>query len=85
MTSLFFPTFGGMSGLDCLKTIDTLHVKQYSSLAESKLCYNKMKCKLIIAVICGLASESKFDIFNDGNERIFQALESNAKFILNIN
>jgi hypothetical protein len=44
-----------------------------------------MKCKLIIEIICGLASESKFDIFNEQNERIFQALESNVKFILNIN
>jgi hypothetical protein len=35
-----------------------------------------MKFLLIIKVICGIASEAKFDIFNDRNERIFQAFES---------
>ena len=30
-----------------------------------------------IEVICGIASEAKFDIFNERKERILQALESN--------
>ncbi len=33
-------------------------------------------------MICGIPSEAKFDIFNDRNERILQALESNSIFSL---
>ncbi len=35
-------------------------------------------------MICGIPSEAKFDIFNDRNERILQALESNSIFIVDI-
>jgi hypothetical protein len=31
---------------------------------------------LIVEVVFGIASEAKFDIFNDRNERILQAIES---------
>jgi hypothetical protein len=39
---------------------------------------------MIIEVVFGIASEAKFDIFNDRNERILQAFESkkNLFFIL---
>jgi hypothetical protein len=36
----------------------------------------------IIAVICGIPSQAKFDVFNERKERIFQALESNDRFFL---
>ena len=35
---------------------------------------------MMIEVMFGVASEAKFDIFNDRNERIFHALESNFSF-----
>jgi hypothetical protein len=65
MGPLFSPTFGGVNGLDCLRMVDSLYIKQLPSLSE---------------ILFGIASESKFDIFNDKHERMFQALES--KFIL---
>lgn len=34
----------------------------------------------MIEVVFGVASEAKFDIFNDRNERILQALESKIDF-----
>jgi hypothetical protein len=37
MVPLLPPTFGGMSGLDYLRMIDSLFVKQYTSLSEGKL------------------------------------------------
>jgi hypothetical protein len=37
MSPLLPPTFGGVSGLDCLRTVDALHIKQFASLSESKL------------------------------------------------
>jgi hypothetical protein len=30
-------TLGDMNGLDCLRTVDSLYVKQYTSLTEGKL------------------------------------------------
>jgi hypothetical protein len=38
MTPLLSPTLGGTSGLDCLRTVDALHIKQYPSLTEGKFC-----------------------------------------------
>lgn len=35
---------------------------------------------MMILVVFGVASEAKFDLFNDRNERIFQALESKIRF-----
>ncbi len=37
MTPLLPPTFGSINGLDCLRMVDSLYVKQYTSLTESKL------------------------------------------------
>ncbi len=77
MVSPSISTTSGMNGLDCLRRVDSLFVKQYVSLTEGKLVWKKVKfIFMIIEVICGFASEAKFDIFNDRNERILQAFES---------
>ncbi len=37
MIPLLPPTFTGTSGLDCLRMVDSLYIKQYCSLTEGKL------------------------------------------------
>jgi hypothetical protein len=37
MVSPSISTTGGMNGLDCLRRVDSLFVKQYVSLTEGKL------------------------------------------------
>jgi hypothetical protein len=79
MVGLLSARISGINGLDCLRMIDSLYVKQYTSLTEGYLLKINIIFILfifIIQVICGVASESKFDIFNDKNERILQAFES---------
>jgi len=85
MVPLLSSTISGISGLDCLRMIDSLYVKQYSSLTEGylfKINIILILFILIIQVICGVASESKFDIFNDRNQRILQAFESKPIYFL---
>ncbi|CAF5098347.1 unnamed protein product, partial [Rotaria sp. Silwood1] len=53
-------TLNSAIGLNCLKTIDSLYIKQLPSMSE---------------IIFGIASEAKFDIYSDNNVRILQALE----------
>ncbi|CAF0985671.1 unnamed protein product [Adineta steineri] len=52
-----------LNGLDCLRSIDSLYISQQVSWTE---------------VMCGIASEAKFDIFNDKRERLFQAIETST-------
>jgi hypothetical protein len=37
LRSLSSPSFGGTNGIECLRTLDSLFVKQISSLTEGKL------------------------------------------------
>ena len=75
-------TRSGTTGLECLRMVDSLYVKQETSLSEGKLLIIKYK---IISVrtlaIFGFASEAKFDIYNNQKERIFQAIESEQKIL----
>ncbi|CAF4808274.1 unnamed protein product [Rotaria sp. Silwood1] len=56
-------TLNSATGLNCLKTIDSLYIKQLPSMSE---------------IIFGIASEAKFDIYSDNNVRILQALETSS-------
>jgi hypothetical protein len=77
MVPLLPPTYNHTVGLDCLRMIDTISVKQIPSLSEGKSFKKKINRIFIIEVICGIPSQAKFDVFNEKKERIFQALESN--------
>ncbi|CAF3343836.1 unnamed protein product [Rotaria socialis] len=65
VASLLPLTSSSTIGLEFLRTIDQLYVSQRPSLSE---------------VIFGIASESKFDIYDDKNVRILQALETSTFF-----
>jgi hypothetical protein len=63
-----------------LRMLDSLFVKQIPSLTEGKLSKQwQIFVKLMdsnFKAIFRIATEAKYDIFNDRNERIFQAFES---------
>jgi hypothetical protein len=63
-----------------LRMLDSLFVKQIPSLTEGKLLKQwQIFVKLMdsnFKAILRIATEAKYDIFNDRNERIFQAFES---------
>ncbi|CAF1159819.1 unnamed protein product [Adineta ricciae] len=63
MLPLLPPTYSHTVGLDALRTIDTLKIKQIPLIAE---------------IICGFPSQAKFDIFNERNERLFEAIETSS-------
>ncbi|UJR16831.1 hypothetical protein I4U23_003730 [Adineta vaga] len=63
MVPLLPPTYSHTVGLDALRTVESLKIKQIPSLSE---------------IICGIPSQAKFDIFNERNERIFQAHETSS-------
>jgi hypothetical protein len=80
MRSLSSQQFGNTNGIECLKMLDSLFVKQIPSIAEGKLSKQwQIFVKLMnsnFKAILRIATEAKYDIFNDKNERIFQAFES---------
>jgi hypothetical protein len=63
-----------------LRMLDSLFVKQIPSLTEGKLSEEwQIYVKLIdskFSAILRIATEAKYDIYNDRNERIFHAFES---------
>ncbi|CAF1037754.1 unnamed protein product [Rotaria sordida] len=63
MTSIVPHSLTGRSGIDCLRMLDSLFVKQIPSISEA---------------IFGIAAEAKFDIFNDRKEQLFQAFETSS-------
>ncbi|CAF2520430.1 unnamed protein product [Rotaria sp. Silwood2] len=63
ITPVLSSTSNATTGLDFLRMIDAIYVKQLPSLTE---------------VLFGISSEAKFDIYNDKNVRILQALETST-------
>jgi hypothetical protein len=80
MRPLSSQPFGGTNGIECLRMLDSLFVKQIPSITEGKLSKEwQIFVKLMdsnFKVIFRIATEAKYDIFNDRKERIFQAFES---------
>ena len=70
---------GGASGLNCLRMLDSIIVKQRPALSEGKSWYeDKSMLSMVdlVQVIFGIAAQAKYDIFNNKNEQVLQALES---------